>query len=80
MGTTSYSAVTVCPAPISPASFVSSLKSSVLSIRFSYPINRYLATRAGLNSTCSFTSLAIVTSVPDICRTKTRWASRSEST
>ena len=34
-GTTSYSAVTVWPAPISPASILSLLKSSLRSIRFS---------------------------------------------
>ena len=34
-GTSSYRAVTLCPAPISPASFLSSLKSLAASMRFS---------------------------------------------
>ncbi|OAD23169.1 hypothetical protein THIOM_001003 [Candidatus Thiomargarita nelsonii] len=46
----SYKAVTVCPAPISPASTLSLLKSSRFNMRFSYPIKRYSATVAGLNS------------------------------
>ena len=57
--------VTVWPAPISPASFLSSLKSS-LREHAVLVADQAVARRpaAGLNSTWIFTSLAIVTSVP----------------